>query len=90
MRSASRLTRIAVAVSLALSAVFSAVAALGFTGHQGTTSTGDAADSTSARGSSDAQRVALPPTDDEGALSPPFAPPVSAPVQAPPVTSGGS
>jgi hypothetical protein len=66
------------------------VAALGFAGHAGATGTGSSSGSTSARGSSTGQRVALPPTGGGGALVP-VAPPISQPIQAPPpVTSGGS
>lgn len=91
MRSVSRITRVAVAVSLALSAVFSAIAAFGFAGRASATTSGSSATSAS-HGSSTGVRVALPPKGDGGALSAPAAPPVSQPVaQAPPpVTSGGS
>jgi len=90
MRSVSRVTRIAVAASLAGTAVFSAVAAIAFSGHaNASTSTGSG--TTSARAASDGQRVALPPTGNGGALTAPVAPPISQPVPAgPPVTSGGS
>jgi hypothetical protein len=90
MQSVSRVTRVTVAVSLALTAALSAVAALGFAGHASAAGTGSSSGNTSARGSSTGQRVALPPTGDGGALAP-VAPPISQPVQAPPpVTSGGS
>lgn len=90
MRSVSVVTRMAVSASLLLAAALSVVAAIGFTGHTNATATGASSGTTSARGSSNGQRVALPPTGDGGVLSPPFAPPVSQPVQQPPVTSGGS
>jgi hypothetical protein len=91
LQSVSKITRGAVAASLMLAAALSAVAAIGFAGHTSTTATGASSGTTSARGSSDGQRVALPPTGDGGALAPPVAPPISQPVQAPPpVTSGGS
>ena len=90
MRSVGRITRWAVAVSLALSAVFSAIAAIGFAGRASATAAGSAATSAS-NDSSSGVRVALPPKGDGGSLSAPAAPPVSQPVyQAPPVTSGGS
>lgn len=91
MQSVSKITRGAVAASLMLAAALSAVAAFGFAGHTSATATGASSGTTSARGSSDGQRVALPPTGNGGALIPPVAPPISQPVQAPaPVTSGGS
>jgi hypothetical protein len=91
MRSVSRITRIAVAASLALSAAFSAIAAIGFAGRADTGISGSSATSTTKKPTGGA-RVALPPTEDPIALSPPIAPPISQPVtQAPPpVTSGGS
>jgi hypothetical protein len=91
MRSVSRITSLAVAVSLALSAVVSAIAAFGFAGRANATTGGSSATS-AANGSSTGIRLALPPKGDGGALSAPAAPPVSQPVgQAPPpVTSGGS
>jgi hypothetical protein len=90
MRSVSRITRVAIAVSLTLSAIFSAIAALGFAGRASATSAGSSATSVGT-GPSTSVRVALPPKGDGGALSAPAAPPLSQPVaQAPPVTSGGS
>ena len=81
----------AVAASLALTALFSAVAAIGFSGRSNGSSAGAPLDaSTSASGgSASGQRVALPPTDG-GSLTAPLAPPISQPVVPPPVTSGGS
>ena len=91
MRSASRITRIAVVVSLTLSAVFSAIAAFGFAGRAGAATSGSSATS-AADGASTRVRVALPPKGGGGSLSAPAAPPVSQPVSQtqPPVTSGGS
>ncbi len=90
MRAVSRITRVAIAVSLTLSAVFSAIAAIGFAGRASATSAGSSATST-ASGSSLAPRVALPPKGDGGTLSAPSAPLVSQPVtRNPPVTTGGS
>ncbi len=92
MRSASRITRVAIAVSLALSAAFSAIAAIGFAGRASATTTGGSTATSVAAGSSSGVRVALPPKGTGGALSAPAAPPISQPVPQlpPPVTSGGS
>ncbi len=89
MRSVSRVTRISVAASLALTAVFSAVAGRGFVGRSRASAAGASLASASTNSASDAQRVALPPPNG-GSLSGPAAPPMSQPVVAPPVTSGGS
>ena len=91
MRSVSRVTRLAVAVSLVLSAVFSAIAAIGFAGRASATTAGSSR-TTAPNGSSAGVRVALPPKGDAGSASEPVAPPVSQPVTQvpPPVTSGGS
>ncbi len=90
MHSVSRITRISVAVSLALTALFSAVAARGFSGRSHTSAAGSSVATASTGGASTGQRVALPPAND-GSLSAPVAPPVSQPAPAPPpVTSGGS
>lgn len=91
MRSVSRITSVAVAVSLTLSAVVSAIAAFGFAGRASATAAGSSAAS-AGNGSSTGVRVALPPKGDGGALSAPGAPPLSQPVEQapPPVTSGGS
>jgi len=91
MRSVSRVTRAAVAASLAATAVFSAIAAIGFSGRASASTSSGSSGATSARGTVDGQRVALPPTGEGGALTAPLAPPISQPVPAgPPVTSGGS
>ena len=91
MRSVSRVTRIAVAASLAGTAFFSAFAAIAFSGHANASTSTGSSGTTSARAASDGQRVALPPTGNGGALTAPVAPPISQPVPAgPPVTSGGS
>ena len=88
MQSVSRFTRIAVAASLILSAVFSVIAAMGF-GGRASASTGGT--TTAGGGSSTGVRLALPPKGDAGAPPVQVAPPVSQPAyQAPPVVSGGS
>ena len=92
MESVSLITRLVIAVSLVLSAVFSVVAAMGFAGRSTTKTAGTSATSGGA-GSSSSVRIALPPKggDQGSGITPPVAPPVSQPiVQAPPVTSGGS
>lgn len=93
MRSVSRITRLTVAVSLMLSAVFSAIAAIGFAGRTSAKASGSSV--TSVNGTTPAVRIALPPKNQGEAPSAPFVPPVAPPVsqpvvQAPPVTSGGS
>jgi hypothetical protein len=89
MLSVSRLTRVAVAVSLALTAVFSAVAAIGFSGRSSASGRVLDTSTSAAGGSSSGQRVALPPTGG-GSLTAPLGPPVSQSITSPPVTSGGS
>ena len=90
MQSVSRFTRLAIAASLILSAVFSVIAAIGF-GGRASAGTGGAATSTAGGGSSTDVRLALPPKGSAGAPPVQIAPPISQPVnQAPPVVSGGS
>ncbi len=91
MRSVSRITRMTVAGSLALTAVVSAVAARGFTGRARTsTDPGGTTTLAAAGGGSSGQRVALPPRNG-GTLSAPASLPVSQSAPAPPpITSGGS
>ena len=94
MRSVSRITRLTVAVSLMLSAVFSAIAAIGFAGRT-SAKAGESSVTSPVSGTTPAVRIALPPKNEGQAPSTPFVPPVAPPVsqpvvQAPPVTSGGS
>ena len=90
MQSVSRFTRLAVAGSLILSAVFSVIAAIGFGGHA-SAGTGGTTTTTAGGGSSTDVRLALPPKGDAGAPPVQVAPPIQQSVnQAPPVVSGGS
>jgi hypothetical protein len=91
MQSVSRITRLTVAVSLMLSAVFSVIAAIGFSGRANAGIGGSSA-TTTTNGSSTSVRLALPPKGDGSVPIAPVAPPISQPVaQAPPpITSGGS
>jgi len=95
LQSVSVITRLAVAASLVLSAVFTVIAAKGFAGRTTTATGGTTPASSGGAGSAATVRIALPPKGgDQGSssgITPPVAPPVSQPiVQAPPVTSGGS
>lgn len=87
----SRVTRAAAAISLLLAALFSAVAAIGYSGHARVAADGSRASGTPSVEARGGVRVALPPSADSGTLEPPAVPPVSQTVPAlPPVTSGGS
>ena len=89
MRSISRATRLTTAASVVLSVVFSAVAALGFAGHSGTTASKGAGPQTPSAGNVNMGLVALPPKGSGGTLAPPATLPVAQSAPAP-VTSGGS
>jgi hypothetical protein len=88
MRSAGRITRVTAAASVVLTVVFSAVAALGFSGYSKSTAS-SAAGSTSAAGGP-AVRLALPPKGQGGTLAAPTSLPVQNAPAPPAVTSGGS
>lgn len=88
MRSVGRITRLALAASLALAAAFSAVADVAFPGRS------DAAGNNergfgAAQSSDPGVRIALPPPRDQDGLAPPVAPPLPA-AEGGSVTSGGS
>jgi len=86
-RSASILTRVAIAASIVLAGVFSAVAAIAFPGRASRdTASGGAATS---REQHAPQTVALPPANDGGVPVPPAQVPVPAPGSGQ-VSSGGS
>lgn len=91
VRAVSRVTRAAAAGSLLLAALFSVVAAIGYSGHARVTAGRSRTSETRSVAATGGVRVALPPSGDDGALAPPALPPVSQTVPAlPPVTSGGS
>jgi len=89
MRSVSRVTRVTAAASLILTIVFSAVAALGFSGNAGSTASKSGGTQGATVGGSSTVRVALPPKGNGATLAPPATLPVSQNAP-PPVTSGGS
>jgi hypothetical protein len=85
-----RATRVAAAVSIVLTVVFSVVAALGFSGHSTPKTSGASAGSRSER-TTTTVRLALPPKGQGGTLTPPASLPIQNPHPGPPaVTSGGS
>ena len=85
LRSAVRATRVTAAVSVVLSLVYSAVAALGFSGQK---SSKHAAVPTPV--STTGVRLALPPKGQGGQLAAPVSLPVQSAPTPPAVTSGGS
>ena len=89
MRSALRATRVTAATSIVLTIVFSAVAALGFSGRSTSKTSATATGSTSG-GTTTAVRLALPPRGKGGTLTPPASLPVQSAPAPPAVTSGGS
>jgi hypothetical protein len=94
MRSVGRITRLALAASLALTAAFSVLTDLAFPGRSSATpaTTGASGSTSSVSQSAGGVRVALPPRGG-GNLAPPVAPPVpqpAVPATQPVATSGGS
>lgn len=84
----SRITRLAIAGSIAMTAAFSAVAAAAFSGHSSAGASVPAGSTTASGITKSHPTVALPPAK-SGALPQPVQPPVVT-AAAPPVTSGGS
>jgi hypothetical protein len=87
MRSVGRITRLVLAASVALAAVFSAVADVAFPGRSIAATGGQGARSA---GTAPTVRVALPPKNGGDSLTPPPVAPAPAPGGGSVATSGGS